>query len=46
MKDKIFNALKLCVAVIIGISLASLLDLDYQTSAGIVAILTILRTKR
>ena len=46
MKDKIFNALKLCVAVILGISLASLLNLEYQTSAGIVAILTILRTKR
>jgi uncharacterized membrane protein YgaE (UPF0421/DUF939 family) len=46
LKDKIFNALKLCVAVILGISLASLLNLEYQTSAGIVAILTILRTKR
>ena len=46
MKEKLFNALKLCVAVILGITFASLLDLDYQTSAGIVAILTILRTKR
>ena len=46
MREKIFNALKLCVAVILGITFASLLDLDYQTSAGIVAILTILRTKR
>lgn len=45
-RDKLFNSLKLCVAVILGISLASLLNLEYQTSAGIVAILTILRTKR
>lgn len=45
-REKFFNALKLCVAVILGIGIAGLLDLDYQTSAGIVAILTILRTKR
>ncbi len=46
MKEKLFNALKISVAVILGITFANLLDLDYQTSAGIVAILTILRTKR
>ncbi len=45
-RDKILNALKLCVAVILGITFASLLELEYQTSAGIVAILTIFRTKR
>ena len=45
-KEKCFNALKLCVAVVLGIMIANLLKLDYQTSAGIVAILTILRTKR
>ncbi len=45
-RDKILNSLKLCVAVILGITFASLLNLEYQTSAGIVAILTILRTKR
>ncbi len=45
-KEKCFNALKLCMAVILGITLANLLKLEYQTSAGIVAILTILRTKR
>ncbi len=45
-KEKWFNAIKLCVAVVLGIAIANLLKLDYQTSAGIVAILTILRTKR
>ena len=45
-KKKILNAIKLCVAVILGILLAHALKLEYQTSAGIVAILTILRTKR
>lgn len=45
-KKKILNSIKLCVAVILGIWLANLLNLEYQTSAGIVAILTILRTKR
>ena len=45
-QNKVINSLKLCVAVVLGIGLASLLNLEYQTSAGIVAILTILRTKR
>lgn len=45
-REKFLNAIKLCAAVILGITLAHLLKLDYQTSAGIVAILTILRTKR
>lgn len=45
-KEKCFNALKLCMAVVLGITFANRLKLDYQTSAGIVAILTILRTKR
>lgn len=45
-KEKILNSIKLCVAVLVAIGLANLLDLEYQTSAGIVAILTILRTKK
>ncbi len=45
-REKILNSIKLCVAVILGITFANLLNLEYQTSAGIVAILTILRTKK
>ena len=44
--EKLLSSLKLCMAVVVGIGLANALNLEYQTSAGIVAILTILRTKR
>ncbi len=45
-ENKLVNSLKLSIAVIVATALAYAFELDYPVSAGIVAILAILRTKR
>lgn len=45
-KEILFNTFKISTAAIIGILIASLLDLNYAISAGTVAILSIQPTKR
>lgn len=46
MKNSIINSIKISMAVAIAICIANLLQLEFAISAGIVAILTILPTKR
>lgn len=46
VKEKIFNAVKLSLAAIAAISIAVTIDADFPVSAGIIAILTIQRTKK
>lgn len=46
MKNTIINSIKISIAVAMAIGIANLLKLEFAISAGIVAILTILPTKR
>ena len=46
MKNSLINSVKISIAVAIAIGIANLLGLAFAISAGIVAILTILPTKR
>ncbi len=45
-KEIVFNSIKIISASLIAIALAMLLDLEFAVSAGIVAILTIMPTKK
>lgn len=46
LKNIIINSIKISIAVVMAIGIANLLQLEFAISAGIVAILTILPTKR
>lgn len=46
LKNSIINSIKISIAVAMAISIANVLKLEFAISAGIVAILTILPTKR
>lgn len=46
LKNTILNSIKISIAVVMAIGIANLFKLEFAISAGIVAILTILPTKR